>query len=63
MKQTDHIISEKNILASVEHPFLVNCVGTFQDEKCLYIIMEYVPGGEFFSHLRNAGRFSSDTAK
>ena len=29
----------------------------------LYLMMEYVIGGEFFSHLRKAGRFPNETAR
>ena len=34
-----------------------------QDEKRLYIVLEYVCGGELFSHLRKAGKFPNDVAK
>lgn len=33
------------------------------DDKYLYMILEYVVGGEFFTHLRKAGRFDNSTAK
>lgn len=36
---------------------------TFQDERNLYMLLEYVCGGELFSHLRRAGRFPNDTAR
>jgi serine/threonine protein kinase len=36
---------------------------TFQDERNLYLLLEYVQGGELFSHLRRAGRFSADVAR
>lgn len=37
--------------------------GTFQDPRSLYFILEYVVGGEFFTHLRAAGRLTEKTAK
>lgn len=33
------------------------------DRKYLYMVLEYVVGGEFFTHLRKAGRFDNHTAK
>merc|ERR1711988_1698064 len=63
LKQVDHIKTEKQILEQISHPFVVNLRGSFQDERNLYLLMEYVIGGEFFSHLRRAGRFPNDTAR
>mmetsp|Transcript_3043 Transcript_3043/g.10694 ORF Transcript_3043/g.10694 Transcript_3043/m.10694 type:complete len:367 (+) Transcript_3043:73-1173(+) len=63
LKQVEHILSEKMILAQVDHPFVVNLFATYKDEKNLYMLMEYVPGGEIFSHLRRAGRFTNDTTR
>lgn len=36
---------------------------TFQDERNLYMLLEYVIGGELFSHLRKAGRFTNDMTR
>jgi serine/threonine protein kinase len=33
------------------------------DRKYLYMLLEYVVGGEFFTHLRKVGRFENNTAK
>ncbi|KXS11908.1 camp-dependent protein kinase catalytic subunit [Gonapodya prolifera JEL478] len=63
LKQVEHINSEKDILSQLNHPFIVNLFCTFQDEKCVYMLLEYVCGGELFSHLRRAGRFSNDMTK
>ena len=63
MKQVQHIIAEKNILAEISHPFIVNMLCAFQDEKRLYLVLEFVIGGEMFTHLRSAGRFPNDVAK
>ena len=33
------------------------------DPKYLYMVLEYIVGGEFFTHLRKAGRFDHMTAR
>lgn len=63
MKQVQHIIAEKSILMEISHPFIVNMLCSFQDEKKLYLVLEFVIGGEMFTHLRSAGRFPNDVAK
>lgn len=63
LKQVEHIMSEKRILSTVDHPFIVNLLGTCQDPINLQMLLQYVIGGELFSHLRKAGRFSNETTK
>lgn len=43
--QEEHIMTEKQILAAIQHPFLVKMFTCFQDEKKLYFVLEYCPGG------------------
>ncbi|KAJ3083179.1 hypothetical protein HK102_001216 [Quaeritorhiza haematococci] len=62
-KQVKHVMNEKNILEAVRHPFIVELLATFQDEEHLYLVMEYVPGGDMFTHLRRHGRFKEGVAK
>lgn len=62
-KQVLHIKAEKEILQKVNFPFIVAFLGCSQDSECLYFILEYVVGGEFFTHLRASGRFSEDSAR
>lgn len=63
LKQVEHVRAEKQILASIDHPFIVNLLATFQDEKRLYMLLEYVNGGELFSYLRKEARLPNDTAR
>lgn len=49
-------MDEKRLLARTKHPFVVQLFGTFQDEECVYMVMEFVPGGEFFTLMRDRGR-------
>ncbi|XP_052783689.1 cAMP-dependent protein kinase catalytic subunit PRKX-like isoform X3 [Mya arenaria] len=62
LKQIEHVKNEKEILSSISHPFIVNMLWANHDEAFLYMLMEYVPGGEVFSYLRNYGRFSNSMA-
>ncbi|KAI8977581.1 kinase-like domain-containing protein [Mycotypha africana] len=63
LKQVEHTNNEKHILEAVAHPFIVNMWGTFQDSNNLYIIQDYIPGGELFSILRRSQRFPDHVAK
>jgi len=59
-KQVDHTLSEKAILSTISHPFAVRMYGSFQDERYVHMLLEYVVGGEFFTHLRKVGRYGND---
>ncbi|XP_067841800.1 putative serine/threonine-protein kinase PRKY isoform X3 [Heptranchias perlo] len=61
LKQEQHVHNEKSILTEIHHPFLIKLYWTHHDERFLYMLMEYVPGGELFSYLRNLGRFNNST--
>ncbi|ORZ12813.1 camp-dependent protein kinase 10 [Absidia repens] len=63
LKQVEHINSERYVLSHVNFPFIVELYCTFQDHQSLYMVQEYVLGGELFRHLRKAGRFGNDTAR
>ncbi|XP_006903241.1 PREDICTED: cAMP-dependent protein kinase catalytic subunit PRKX [Elephantulus edwardii] len=61
LKQEQHVHNEKAVLEEVRHPFIVRLLWTSHDDSFLYMLMEFVPGGELFSYLRNRGHFSSPT--
>ena len=54
MKQVEHTNDERRMLQEVKHPFLITLWGTFQDSKNLYMVMDFVEGGELFSLLRKS---------
>lgn len=55
MKQVEHTNDERRMLSEVKHTFLITLWGTFQDSKNLYMVMDFVEGGELFSLLRKSG--------
>jgi serine/threonine protein kinase len=44
--------SEISILNMIDHPFLIKMDGIAQDSKYLYILLEFIAGGELFTYLR-----------
>lgn len=63
LAQVEHIRAERGILTQIKHPFIVNLLGTFQDDHRLFMVMEYVIGGELFSLLGNVGRLQHQNAQ
>ena len=47
-KMVKAVTREKNVMASIEHPFISNLVSTFQDQHTIYLLLDYVQGGELF---------------
>ena len=54
-RQVEHTINEKKILELLDHPFVVKLITTSQDSKHLFLVLEYIQGGELFSYLRKCG--------
>jgi protein kinase A len=61
MKQIEHTNNEQHMLEAVQHPFIINLWGTFQDASNLYMVMDFVPGGELFTLLRRSNVRHSQT--
>lgn len=56
-KQIEHSLNERKILGSIIHPFIVNLKFSFQTQTKLYLIMEYLSGGELFFHMKKTKYF------
>ncbi|KAK3110823.1 cAMP-dependent protein kinase catalytic subunit [Teratosphaeriaceae sp. CCFEE 6253] len=63
MKQVEHTNDERRMLQRCRHPFLITLWGTWQDSRNLYMVMDFIEGGELFSLLRKSQRFPNPVAK
>ncbi|ETV68620.1 AGC protein kinase [Aphanomyces astaci] len=63
MDSVKYMKSERNIMTKINHPFVIGLEFAFQTESKVYLVMEYQPGGELFSHLKKEGLLMEDKAK
>jgi serine/threonine protein kinase len=61
--QVVHVKTEKRIMEMVDHPFIVKLRYAFHNKQKLYIITNFLPGGELFFHLSRVERFNEASAK
>jgi serine/threonine protein kinase len=50
-KQVEHTRTERRVLGSVTHPFIVSMHFAWTTEHKIFFVMDYCPGGELFFHL------------
>jgi serine/threonine protein kinase len=65
-KEVAHTVGERNILvrtAMADSPFIVGLKFSFQTLTDLYLVTDYMSGGELFWHLQKEGRFDEKRAK
>ena len=66
--QVTHVRAERDVLADNNHfyhknPWVVNLFFSFQDEEYLYLIMEYVPGGDMMTMLIRYDTFTEEQTR
>ena len=61
-QQVEHTNAERDILRSMDHPFLMHLRYAFQTDAKLYFVLDYYRGGELFFHLKQKRRFSEKQA-
>lgn len=63
LDEVRHVLTERDILTTAQSEWLVRLLYSFQDEKSIYLAMEYVPGGDFRTLLNNTGVLSNRHAR
>ncbi|TYH55884.1 hypothetical protein ES332_D09G267800v1 [Gossypium tomentosum] len=61
--QVEHVKAERNLLAEVDSNCIVKLYCSFQDDEYLYLIMEYLPGGDMMTLLMRKDILTEDEAR
>lgn len=61
--QVQHVRAERNVLATADNPWIVELKYSFQDEKFLYLAMEYLAGGDLMTILMKRDILPEDEAR
>ncbi|KAI9999158.1 hypothetical protein PInf_003976 [Phytophthora infestans] len=66
-KQQRNVVNEKSVMTQCNHPFLLKLYTTYKDAARLYLLIEFVQGGELFTYLHSTpsspGRLPNDHAR
>uniref|UniRef100_A0A7S4N677 Protein kinase domain-containing protein n=1 Tax=Guillardia theta TaxID=55529 RepID=A0A7S4N677_GUITH len=58
-----HTLAERNIMQKINHPFVMKLHYAFQNNGKLYMVMDYLNGGDIFYHLSVSRRFPEERSK
>lgn len=62
-KVVTHTRAERSVLEEINHPFIVNLRYAFQTDSKLYLVLDYVGGGELFTRLDEELELPEDVTK
>jgi serine/threonine protein kinase len=54
-QQVKHLYDEKEVMELLDHSFITKLIGTFQDQRFVYFLMDYACGGELFTRMKKMG--------
>lgn len=61
--QVSFVERECRTLRQIKSPFIVDLKCSFMNEENFYMVLEFMPGGDLFQHLRQSKRFGEKRAK
>eukprot|EP00002_Diphylleia_rotans_P035644 TRINITY_DN7799_c0_g1_i2.p1 TRINITY_DN7799_c0_g1~~TRINITY_DN7799_c0_g1_i2.p1 ORF type:complete len:497 (+),score=96.49 TRINITY_DN7799_c0_g1_i2:110-1600(+) len=62
-QEVEHVMSEQQVMKRIRHSFIVGLKYSFQTPEKLFMVMDYINGGELFYHLRKECVFSEERAR
>jgi serine/threonine protein kinase len=58
-----YALTEKNVLSSINHPFIVRLYFSFQNAERLFMILDFCPGGDLGGCLQDEGCFTEERSR
>ena len=62
-RQVEATKTEREILLSTRHPFLVRLHWAFQSEQCLHFVLTYMAGGDLYDRMEDEGTLSVERVR
>ena len=50
-------------MSNLDNPFVVDLMFSFQSESSLFLVMDFMPGGDLFSLLQNVGALAEEPSR
>jgi len=61
--QENNTKSERNLMTQINFPFIVSVKFAFQTESKLFLVQEFIQGGDLFFHMHSCPKFPNEKAK
>ena len=61
--QVAHVKAEREVLVKAKNPWIVDLKYSFQDEKYLYLVMDFLPGGDLMTLLMRKDVLSEEESR
>ena len=62
-RQEEHTKTERDLMVKINNPFIVNIKFAFQDDTKLYIVSDFMQGGDMFYHIHSNNKFDEERCK
>lgn len=62
-KQVQHTLAERRIMVKMSHPFIAQLRFAFQSRQRVYMVTDFLEGGDAFHHLKRLRRFSEEAVR
>lgn len=59
----ERVMTERDIIMKIRHPYIVTLHYSFQTETKLFFILDFLNGGDLYTHIMNYGKFKENRAK